>query len=294
METLILMSPAFFFGGLIGFLFLIVMFLVNRRLQSPALKVFEIIVLVFSIIMILIPVLFMLLIRQDIKKQRKDEYYVDTGVYAKAKIDEQGICSFEYEGEEYSELILDMKDCFEYVDNSHAGKGIAVFNLKEDLNFLQKMIGLSDDYVMYEAKNATGYSLYSDNTRLFYPVAHEKEIKDFYTDFEHYSWQFVKEVGVQDPVRVDLKLNKKDLEAIESMTNETADVPLDPNDYYMDNTTYTLMKISPDGICTGSIEIIGDEKGWYWISEMTEDDKDEDALPLCQKLPKHVSDQFVE
>lgn len=295
METLILMSPAFFFGGIIGFVFLIVMFLANRKIGSPALRIFQIIVLVFSVIMILVPVGILFLMRQEIKNERKDEYYVDTGIYAKANIDEQGICSFEYDGEEYTQLILDMEDCFEYIDNSHAGKGIAVFNLKEDLNFLEKAIGLSDDHVMYEAKNGTGFTMYSDNDRLFYPVAHEKEIKKYYTSFDHYTWQFVKEEGVKDAVRVDLKLSKKDLKAIEAMSNETADVPLDPNDYYLNNTVYSLEKISPDGIYTGTIEIIGNKKGWYWISEMTDGDKDdEDALPLCHKLPEHVYAQFGE
>ncbi len=295
METLVLMSPAFFFGGILGFAFLIVMFLVNRRLQLPILRIFEIIVLVFSIIMILIPTGILFLMRQEIKSARSDEYYVDTGIHAKATYDENNRCSFTFKDEEYKELVLDLTDCFEYVDNSHAGRGIAVFNLNEELNFLQKAIGISDDHVMYEAKNATGYTLYSDNDRLFYPVAHEKEILDFYTDFSNYTWQFVKTTGVQDPERTDLKLTKQDFKDIAALSDQNADTPIDLSDY-LDSIVYTLTKTSPDGIYTGTIEVIKYEDDWYWVSELTDENakEEENAFPLCQKLPKHLSSQFTE
>ena len=297
-QAIVLLSPAIFFMGIFCFIVFLLLLLLNRKMKSRGIKIFEIFVLIIAIIMLLIPSGVILLMRSEIKAERADEYYVDSGNHASLTYDENDLASFEYEEKTYKELDLNTLgiDCFEYYPNAELKEEDACLNLAEDLSLIEKLVGYSDDLLAYKMTAGCGCELYLTSERAFYDQDDEDTVLAYYSEQSQNPWEWYLSVGEEEDEQLtEIKADEKDRKAMAAMNDDSADVAIDVYNLTLDGSdTYLLKKNSPDGIFTAEAEIICYEGDCYWISQATEEgeEEDEDVRCLCQKLPDHLSDQI--
>ena len=182
-----------FFGGCGIFLVGGIGFgITTAKHKNKRIRILFAVVAAIGIIMILIPSLYLHLVRKDNAEDRKDCIETDYSTeYHYEKIDGQYRCCFEYNGKMYVEIKPESinEDGIETViPNQLRTKGNALLNIHEHIDFMDRLFNDYEQATVFSMNSDYGEGFMVTETCVFCLEKDLKNAEKYYEDFLHYDY----------------------------------------------------------------------------------------------------------